>query len=115
MKKHLILLLLTTISFAQQKTFTNPILPSGADPYSTYYKGYYYYTNTLGNKLVLWKTISSLIQQLNDLQLINVQSTCHNCGYFLQQNGNNYCKLLDIKLEPSDIRLDCHDHKPVRL
>ncbi|WDF60768.1 glycoside hydrolase family 43 protein [Flavobacterium sp. KACC 22758] len=56
MKKYLILFLFTIISFAQQKTFTNPILPAGADPYSTYYKGYYYYTNTLGNKLVLWKT-----------------------------------------------------------
>ncbi|WP_426485482.1 glycoside hydrolase family 43 protein [Flavobacterium sp. 2] len=58
MKKHLFLFLLVIVSagYSQQKTFTNPILPSGADPYSTYYKGYYYYTNTLGNKLVLWKT-----------------------------------------------------------
>ncbi|MEH6682638.1 MAG: glycoside hydrolase family 43 protein [Sediminicola sp.] len=37
-------------------TFTNPILPAGADPYSTFYKGYYYYTNTYRNKLMLWKT-----------------------------------------------------------
>lgn len=46
------------VSFAQKpaKTFTNPLLPSGADPYSFYKNGYYYYTNTLGNKLVLWKT-----------------------------------------------------------
>lgn len=36
--------------------FTNPVLPSGADPYSTYVNGYYYYTNTLGNRLVIWKT-----------------------------------------------------------
>ena len=39
-----------------KRTFTNPILKSGADPYSTYKDGYYYYTNTLGNRLVLWKT-----------------------------------------------------------
>jgi len=46
-----------TISmFSQDKTFANPLLPSGADPYSTYYNGYYYYTNTLQNRLVLWKT-----------------------------------------------------------
>lgn len=37
------------------QTFTNPLLPSGPDPYSTYYKGYYYYTSTEGNKLVLKK------------------------------------------------------------
>ena len=41
---------------SQQETFTNPVLPSGADPYSTYYNGYYYYTHSLGDKLVLWKT-----------------------------------------------------------
>lgn len=41
---------------AQSKSFTNPLLPSGADPYSTFYNGHYWYTNTVGNKLVLWKT-----------------------------------------------------------
>ncbi len=46
-----------TASFAQkQQTFTNPLLPSGADPYSFYKNGYYYYTNTLQDSLVLWKT-----------------------------------------------------------
>tara|TARA_R110001592_G_scaffold62863_14_gene192476 strand:+ start:116 stop:1150 length:1035 start_codon:yes stop_codon:yes gene_type:complete len=40
------------------QTFKNPLLPSGADPYSTYYKGVYYYTHTLGNRLMLWKTIN---------------------------------------------------------
>ena len=42
----------------ERKTFTNPILPSGADPYSFYKDGYYYYTNTLGNRIGLWKTKS---------------------------------------------------------
>jgi len=37
-------------------TFTNPLLPSGADPYSFYKDGYYYYTNSLGDKIGLWKT-----------------------------------------------------------
>src|SRR3954453_12268395 len=39
-----------------QKTFTNPLLPSGADPYSFYKDGYYYYTNTLADSIVIWKT-----------------------------------------------------------
>ena len=52
----LFFLLFTISVFSQDKTFTNPLLPSGADPYSTYYNGYYYYTNTLQNRLVLWKT-----------------------------------------------------------
>ena len=96
MKKFLILLLFTTISFAQQKTFTNPILPSGADPYSTYYKGYYYYTNTLGNKLVLWKT-----KDLSDIK--NAETLANETGakiYKLdsgltgETNNNAYMKLL---------------------
>ncbi|OYX86148.1 MAG: glycosyl hydrolase family 43 [Flavobacteriales bacterium 32-34-25] len=61
MKKYFMLTFLISLGcfsviYPQSKTFTNPILPSGADPYSTYYKGYYYYTNTLRNRLVLWKT-----------------------------------------------------------
>ena len=36
----------------------NPLLSSGADPYSFYKDGYYYYTNSLQNRLVIWKTRS---------------------------------------------------------
>ncbi len=39
-------------------TFTNPLLPSGPDPYSFYKDGYYYYTHTLANRIGLWKTKS---------------------------------------------------------
>jgi GH43 family beta-xylosidase len=42
--------------YCQSVTFTNPLLPSGADPWVIYHNGYYYYTNTLGNRLALWKT-----------------------------------------------------------
>lgn len=60
----LICALLLVVSIAQnapaqhtaQKTFINPLLPSGADPWVTYHNGYYYYTNSLQNKLVIWKT-----------------------------------------------------------
>lgn len=37
-------------------TFSNPLLPSGADPWAIYHAGYYYYTHTTGNNLTLWKT-----------------------------------------------------------
>jgi len=47
----------------QAQTFTNPLLPSGADPYSFYKGGYYYYTHTTGNRVELWKT-----KNLADLQ-----------------------------------------------
>lgn len=38
------------------KTFTNPLLQQGADPYSYYKEGYYYYTHTTQNNITIWKT-----------------------------------------------------------
>ncbi len=59
MNKYLgFLLLLGFLGFSQESTFHNPLLPSGADPYSIFHDGYYYYTHTLQNKLVIWKTKS---------------------------------------------------------
>jgi GH43 family beta-xylosidase len=50
-------LLINGFAIAQTtKTFTNPLLPAGADPYSFYKNGYYYYTHTTGNCIVIWKT-----------------------------------------------------------
>lgn len=37
-------------------TFTNPLLNSGADPWVVQWKGFYYYSNTAGSNLTLWKT-----------------------------------------------------------
>jgi hypothetical protein len=52
------LFLLLYISCVSQSssTFTNPLLASGADPWSIYKDGYYYYTNTRGDSMVLYKT-----------------------------------------------------------
>ncbi|RYY37093.1 MAG: glycosyl hydrolase family 43 [Sphingobacteriaceae bacterium] len=38
------------------KTFTNPILPGGADPWIIHKDGFYYYMNTTGRNLTLRKT-----------------------------------------------------------
>ena len=37
-------------------TFTNPLLPAGPDPWVTFDNGFYYYTNTTGSNITLWKT-----------------------------------------------------------
>ena len=42
----------------QKNTFTNPLLESGADPFSIYVDGFYYYNHTVGNRIDLWKTKS---------------------------------------------------------
>lgn len=52
------ILLLHVCSWSQKNdtTFTNPLLPSGADPWSIYKDGFYYYTHTIGDSIALWKT-----------------------------------------------------------
>jgi GH43 family beta-xylosidase len=58
LKKIISLLLFTLIlspAFSQE-TFTNPLLPAGADPFSFYKDGFYYYTHTTGKNITLWKT-----------------------------------------------------------
>ena len=37
-------------------TFTNPLLESGADPWVTFDHGFYYYMNTTGVNLTIWRT-----------------------------------------------------------
>lgn len=49
---------LTNANAQSPKTFTNPLLPSGADPWCIYKDGYYYYTNSTGSNITLWKTKS---------------------------------------------------------
>ena len=50
--------LLTTFCWAQgnDSSFRNPLLPSGADPWSIYKYGFYYYSHTVGDRLTIWKT-----------------------------------------------------------
>lgn len=56
-------ILLSCITIHAQQ-FTNPLLPSGADPFSFYKDGFYYYTHTTGKNITLWKSknISGLQQ-----------------------------------------------------
>lgn len=54
---HFTLLIVVAVKvIGQGQTFTNPLLPSGADPWCIYQNGYYYYTNTTGNNITVWKT-----------------------------------------------------------
>ena len=56
--KNILLIILSLISLItySQKTFTNPLLPSGADPWTIYKDGFYYYTNSTGGNVTIWKT-----------------------------------------------------------
>ncbi|RYY58419.1 MAG: glycosyl hydrolase family 43 [Chitinophagaceae bacterium] len=52
----LFLLLLAVTAEIAAQTFSNPLLPAGADPWALYKDGYYYYTNTTGKNITIWKT-----------------------------------------------------------
>jgi GH43 family beta-xylosidase len=54
----LLILLLAGAGLFAQETFTNPLLPSGPDPWVTFRNGFYYYMNTTGRNLTIWKTRS---------------------------------------------------------
>lgn len=58
-------------------------------------------------KLVLWQNITTLIAQLHQSGAISVQRTCHYCKHFSSINKAPFCKLLEQKLLPQDIRIDC--------
>lgn len=48
--------LISTSPALAQSTFTNPLLPTGPDPWVEYHDGFYYYMNTTGENLTVWKT-----------------------------------------------------------
>ena len=51
-----LLFLLPDCALSQQRTFTNPIKSSGPDPWVVQKDDWYYYMNTTGRNLTLWKT-----------------------------------------------------------
>lgn len=82
----LLLLLVVLATFGTEnfaQTFTNPLLPSGADPWSIHKDGYYYYMQTMQDKLVLWKT-----KNLADL------ATAERKTIFVPPAGSMYSKEL---------------------
>jgi GH43 family beta-xylosidase len=58
MLKHLatLFLALAPAAVLSQNTFHNPLLPSGPDPWVVTDHGFYFYMNTTGSNLTIWKT-----------------------------------------------------------
>src|SRR5687768_5763139 len=55
-----------------ENSFTNPLLPSGPDPWIIRKDNFYYYTHTLGNRIALWKTAK--VSELKDAPVQTVWS-----------------------------------------
>jgi GH43 family beta-xylosidase len=52
----LVLLIMPCLVLGFASTFKNPLLPSGADPWVIARDGFYYYMNSMGSNLTIWKT-----------------------------------------------------------
>ncbi|MDX6182419.1 MarR family transcriptional regulator [Flavobacterium sp. Fl-77] len=63
------------------------------------------------NKVMLWQSITNIINELNNIQLINSHRTCTNCQFYSQNNNIPYCALLNQVLKIEDIRIDCPEFK----
>lgn len=58
----------------------------------------------------VYDTLTKLIFQLNQRNIIQVQRTCFNCKYYSGDKKNShYCNLLQSKLKKQEIRLDCNE------
>ena len=82
----------------QTENFVNPLsaIISNADP---------------NDKIILWKNITNIIEQLNELKIISIQRTCLNCIHYSKNNNNSFCSLLNQNLKSEDIRIDCKEFK----
>lgn len=58
----------------------------------------------------VFDTLSKLIFQLNQRDIIQVQRTCFNCKYYEGNKKNkHYCTLMKFSLKKQEIRLDCKE------
>ncbi len=64
---------------ADTTTFKNPLLSSGPDPWVVQKDGYYYYTQTQGNKISLWKT--KAMSDLKDAAITTVWNAAPGTAY----------------------------------
>lgn len=53
-----------------QESFSNPLLPAGADPWCIYKDGFYYYTHTTGHNITVWKTRSIAALQTAEKKVV---------------------------------------------
>lgn len=79
----LVLLLVYGCTASAQRTFTNPIKSSGPDPWVLQRDGWYYYMNTTGRNLTLWRT-----RNMADL------ATAENKVIFSPPSGTGYSREL---------------------
>lgn len=63
------------------------------------------------DKEILWQSIFTAINDLNKSGTISVQRNCFNCINYDVKNETHFCNLINLKLEVSEIRIDCPEFR----
>ena len=64
----------------------------------------------------IFQTITKLIFQLNQRNIIQVQRTCFNCRFYDGNKKNqHFCNFLNTKLMSQEIRLDCGEFEELNI
>lgn len=63
-------------------------------------------------KEILLSSLLKIISELNSQEILIIKRMCFTCNYFQTNNGEFYCKLLEMKLHQRDLRIDCPEHQP---
>lgn len=59
---------------------------------------------------IFWKGLKSVLLNLRQQGLIDIQRMCLNCRHYAEEKGQARCNLLKISLRDQDIRFDCPEH-----
>jgi DNA-binding MarR family transcriptional regulator len=62
-------------------------------------------------KQALLNGLFKLIHQLNKTGIITIQRMCFTCANYQVEKGEHYCNLLQLKLENTELRVDCEEHE----
>lgn len=68
-------------------------------------------TLTEEQKETILSGLLKLIYELNKAGIITIQRMCFTCLHYQNNSGQHYCKLLQSKLESTDLRVDCPEHE----
>lgn len=63
------------------------------------------------NQENLWGSLSEIIRNLHNNNIISMQRMCFSCKYYTTVPEGHYCGLLEKELKSIDIRLDCPEHE----
>lgn len=66
---------------------------------------------TINQKEIILDGLLNLIASLNRADVITIQRMCTTCSNYMYSNNTHYCKLLELELKTTELRIDCPEHQ----